>query len=374
MMSKGSKKKLVLISESMSGGLRKHLVQLIENLNVDQFDIFLIHGNKNMDSSFLEKYDGLKKRCNFISCEYFVREVNISQDLKAFKFILNCLKEIKPDIVHCHSSKAGVIGRLAAKKINIEKIFYTPHAYAFLSPEFSKQSKLIFTLIEIILSRMTTTKTFCVSKGEREAALQKYIDNPKKIAVIYNGLPKIPLPKKELIKTNLGLNPENFVIGNNARMSKQKNPIVFFQIAKKIIERDDNYHFVWAGDGELMDEMKEFVSENSLENNIHLLGDRNDTEILVAGYDIFMMTSLYEGLPYAPIEALRAGVPIYSTNVVGSNEVVVEGKTGYFITDSVLSDCMKLFELKNIKTFFDIEFSMENMIEKICTEYYREKN
>lgn len=371
------KKRIVLISESMGGGLRKHVVQLLSNLDKDKVELFFIHGSHTLDESFRNDYSHLEKNCKMFPCDHLIREISPKEDVLAYQFISKKIKEIKPDIVHCHSSKAGVIGRLAAKRRGVKKIFYTSHAYSFLAPEFSGKKKFLFVQIEKFLSRFATTQTFCVSKGEMQAALEVNLDKTEKFQVIYNGLPEIDLPSKETIRSQLGLEKTAVVIGNNARMSEQKNPMFFMEIAQKMIRQNANWHFVWAGDGQLMRICQSFIKQNGLEKNIHLLGERPDSETIVIAYDIFLTTSQYEGLPYAPIEAMRAGVPILATNVVGNSELVIEGKNGYLIdlewSEAVEEKLHKAAEMdaQMIKADFRQRFAIDQMLKQIETEYVK---
>ena len=369
------KKRILLISESMGGGLRKHVVQLLSNLDKDKVELFFIHGSHTLDESFRNDYSDLEKNCKMFPCDHLTREISPKEDVLAYQFISKRIKEIKPDIVHCHSSKAGVIGRLAAKRRGVKKIFYTPHAYSFLAPEFSGKKKFLFVQIEKFLSRFSTTQTFCVSKGEMQAALEVNLDKTEKFQVIYNGLPEIDLPSKETIRAQLGLEKAAVVIGNNAKMSEQKNPMFFMEIAQKMIRQNAKWHFVWAGDGQLMPLSQSFIKQNGLEKNIHLLGERPDSETIVIAYDIFLTTSQYEGLPYAPIEAMRAGVPILATNVVGNSELVIEGKNGYLIdlewSKSVEEKLYKAAKMdaQMIKADFRQRFAIDQMLKQIETIY-----
>ncbi|WP_170275571.1 glycosyltransferase family 4 protein [Lactococcus lactis] len=369
------KQKLLLIIEAMSGGAGRHVQDLISHLPQEKFDIFVIYSNHRTNPEFLEKIVTMNEQATFISCDFLVREIKPKFDLLAYQFIAKKIKEIKPDIVHCHSSKAGVIGRLAAKRRGVKKIFYTPHAYSFLAPEFSGKKKFLFVQIEKFLSRFATTQTFCVSIGEMQAALEVNLDKTDKFQVIYNGLPEIDLPSKETIRAQLGLEKTVVVIGNNARMSEQKNPMFFMEIAQKMIRQNANWHFVWAGDGQLMPLFQSFIKQNGLEENIHLLGERPDSEIVVTAYDIFLTTSQYEGLPYAPIEAMRAGVPILATNVVGNSELVIEGKNGYLIdlewSKSVEEKVYKAAKMdaQMIKVDFRQRFAIDQMLKQIETIY-----
>lgn len=149
-----------------------------------------------------------------------------------------------------------------------------------------------------------------------------------------NGLPAIDFPSKKTIKESLGLKESNIVIGNNARLSFQKDPFLFMEVAKEVIQQDPNYHFVWAGDGPLFKEVKAFLIKHDLTGNVHLLGERTDSERIVAGYDHYLITSRYEGLPYSLIEAIRAGVPIIGKKVTGVEEIIEQTGGCLLNTDS----------------------------------------
>lgn len=366
------KKKILLISESMGGGLRKHIVQLIENIDKKKFDIYLIYGTRTNDDTFKKQLQCLSSQCTLIPCEIFNREINISNDIKTLLFLNKKIKEIKPNIVHCHSSKAGALGRLAAKINSVSKIYYTPHAYSFLAPEFSNIKKIFFILIEKFLSRYMTTLTFNVSKGEKNKALVSNLDKNKKFKVIYNGLHDLNFPDKNVIKQSLGIPENSYVIGTNARMSVQKNPYLFAKIAKEIIGNYNDIYFIWAGDGPLMEEIKKFIELNKLEKNFILLGDRDDTELIVCAYDIFLSTSDYEGLPYAPIEAKRAGIPIIASDVTGNNEVLIDKISGFLFKKDDMKSAINIIsdlytKRKQIKKEvvldeFDNVFSIKKMI------------
>lgn len=358
----------------MGGGLRKHVVQLIQHLDKDKYEIYLIHGTETVDSVFLEEYRILKTKAHIIPCNTFTRDINIKNDFKTFLFISEMIKKIQPDIVHCHSSKAGAVGRMAAKRRQVKKVFYTPHAYSFMAPEFGKFKKKLFIEIEKNLTKYATTEVFCVSKGEMMRAVNANVAKTKKITVVYNGLPEIIFPPKGELKKKLGFSEENIIVGNNARMSEQKNPVLFFEIAQKVISKNDNIHFVWIGEGPLLGPMKKLRNNSPFKKNIHFLGNRNDCETLVSGFDIYLTTSLYEGLPYALIEALRAGIKIIGTNVVGNQELISDDSL--FNLNDVNTAVLLL--MKNINKYdrdsldrkkFEDSFTLNRMIERIDYEY-----
>lgn len=368
------KKKLLIVAETMEGGVRRHVIDLVNGLDKDIFSIHLIYGNR-VDSAFLREIEFLKNFAELTKLDSLDREINPKKDLKSFLSLRGIMKKNEPDIVHCHSSKAGVLGRLAAKSLNIKKVFYTPHAYSFQSEEFSSLKKYLFIAIEKILSKRMTTATFNVSQGEKDEALLYKIDCHDKFKVIYNGIPDIYLPDKSLLRKELGLPERCFVIGNNSRLSEQKNPLSFMAIAEKVIKMNSNIHFVYVGDGPLYDKCAEFINMNKLNSNIHLLGYREDSEFIVKAYDLFMITSRYEGLPYSLIESLRASVPILGFSVTGVKEIVSK-ENGLLIADEQeASDAIlgfynyMSFSKKIIYSQFQNTFSLEKMIKEIYSLY-----
>lgn len=375
------KLKLLLIAESMGGGLRKHVVQLIEKLDTSKFDIYLIHGTDSLDGVFLKEYDRLSENCQMFPCEYLTREIDFLMDFRSLKFIWKVINKIEPDIVHCHSSKAGAIGRIASKMKKVPKIYYTPHAYSFLSPDFGKFKKSVFIIIERLLGRYATTCTFSVSEGEKKEALNNKITIQDKIMVIYNGIPDTELANRIELKKELGLFPDSYVIGNNARISEQKNPRLFVDIAKKVVNKNKNIHFVWIGDGPLEEEIKIYIDQCGLSENVHLLGFKRNSEFLVGAYNLFLITSNYEGLPYAPIEALRAGVPVLATYTTGNNEIVNNKVNGMLFdignvdlaSNIILDASNNKFNITSdtVKDSFKSRFSEEKMIETISYVYCR---
>lgn len=368
------KLKIMFIAETMEAGVRRHVVDVIKGLNKDIYSISLIYGNR-VDSIFLKELDAIKNYTTLIKVDSLVREIDPIKDIRGFLAVRRAMKAFRPDIVHCHSSKAGVIGRISAKSLRIKKIIYTPHAYSFLAEEFSTLKKFIFINIEKLLSKTTTTFTFNVSEGERQEALIRRIDNINKFKVIYNGLPLIDFPDKANMKKELGLPADSFIIGNNARLSEAKNPMLFMSIARKVTNENPNIHFVYAGDGPLYDSCKEYIEEHELENHVHLLGFREDAETLVSIYDMFLITSTHEGLPYSLLESMRACVPILGFSVTGVEEVISDNNGILISSEKEASDVIlesytkNIFSKELIYSIFESKFSIDKMLRDIHAMY-----
>lgn len=372
------KTKLLLIVEALGGGVRTHIIDLIINIDRSKYDIYMLYSLGRDDNVLNNSIGLLKKYATLIESKYMQRSISLKQDYKAYTECKRIINEIKPDIVHCHSAKAGVYGRVAAKRLKVDKVFYTPHAYYFQNNKCSKFMKKIYVLIERILSKRYTMKTINVSYGEKRCALENKLDEPEKFSVIYNGIADVELPDKKVIREELSLGQDDYIIGVTARLIEQKDPMTFAKIAKRIIRNHENVHFVYVGDGPLHAEVEEYIKSNQIENNFHLLGFKENANVLVVAFDLYLITSLYEGLPYSPIEALRAGVPIIATRTTGNDEIVIDGENGYLFEIGNVKQGVELIESiiasplskSNIRASFEKKFMVTKMIKSIELEYF----
>lgn len=366
-------KKVLLIAEAMLGGLRQHVFDIARGLDKEKFEIYLLYSDNRADDKFFEEIEEVGKDVKLIKCNEMERSIGL-HDIKAYKKIEQCIREIKPDIVHCHSSKAGIVGRLAAKACGVPIILYTPNAYAFQSPECSFLKKEIYIFAERYLSRKACSMTINVSKGEMDKALEYKIDVPEKFALIYNGIPEISIPDKKELRERLGLKQNIKYVGFTGRCAKQKDPMTFLEIAKQVIAKREDTEFLYIGEGELQDQMQGWIDQNNLTDKIHMLGFRSDSAEIVGALDIYLSTALYEGLPYSMIEAMRAGVPIIATDCVGNNELVFEGVNGFLFPIGNISRAYLLVinQLmyrsiceKGVREAFFKEFSLTKMIKEL---------
>lgn len=373
------KYKLLLIVEAIGGGVRRHIVDLIRGLSHQQFDITLLYGTSRADETFQELLFTLQEKAEIIPCDSLVREINPKQDMRALSEIKTVIRQIHPDIVHCHSSKAGILGRLAAKQMKVPKVFYTPHAYSFQAPEFAGCKKQVFTFLERWFSKHATTLTFNVSGGEKQAALGAKLDRPEKFKVIYNGIPDIPLLSKETARAALGLPFDVPVVGVIARLNEQKDPFTFCKIAKKVLSVHPDVQFAYIGDGPLQDAVQQWIRRQNIQQQVHLLGYRKDAEMLVSGFDGYLLTSLYEGMPYSLVEAIRAGVSVAATRTVGNDEVVQPGENGLLFpvgdaeqgAKSVLQLLDNPFPTEQVQASYRRRYTIEGMLSQIESYYQR---
>lgn len=378
-MQESFKKKLVIIVEAMLGGIRQHVCDIVENLDKEVYEIYILYSDLRADEIFEKDINKLRKQARLIKCNAMKRSI-VKDDYIAYKTIVSILRKIQPDIVHCHSSKAGIVGRMAAKKCKIPLIVYTPHAYAFQNPETMMFKRLLYIFAESFLSRYATNITINVSKEEMYLAQKYRIDKVKKFILIYNGISQKELKSKKQMREVLGFEENKYYVGVTARCEQQKDPYTFLKIAERVVHFNEEIEFVYIGDGGMKEEMCDWIKEHGLSSKIHMLGFRTDAAFIVGALDLYLSTALYEGLPYSMIEAMRAGVPIIATDTVGNNELVFEGINGRMFPIRAVNKACKLIldqykdnriKPQDVKNTFEKRFSTENMIEHLNAVYSR---
>ena len=368
--------KVLLIAETVMDGVGKHVDDIIDFIDKERFELVVAHGSERMDHRFKAMQMKWASKIRFVEIPTLAREINYKRDYKAYRAIRKLIRDVKPDVVHCHSSKAGVVGRLAAKISRVKRVYYTPHAYAMQNPGNQTSKYLLYLNIERFLSKFATTYTINVSRGERQFAIEHKIGRPDQFKVIYNALG--PKKNNHPSKVTFEYLPEKtFVVGCIARLFEQKNPTEFLEIAKEISKRREDVHFIWVGSGELLEESKVWCKEQGIENRVHFVGHQVNIWAYLEKFDVFLSTALYEGLPYTLLESMQAECPVLATNVIGNNEAVEHGYNGYLYPQGDIVDaCTKLEIMLDNPTIiekmkvasqvrFNNNFTIGEMIRKI---------
>jgi glycosyltransferase involved in cell wall biosynthesis len=231
------------------------------------------------------------------------------------------------DIVHTHSSRAGALGRVAARQAGVPAVVHSFHGFAFHEFQSLPTRRALIT-IERRLGRLTDC---FVTDGTMIAAeaIRLRIAAPERVRAIASPIDEIPPLSEEQrqeARRRLGLPPQARLIGTVARLAGQKSPSTLIR-ALEALDRSDVY-VVWIGDGELRAKTERMLERRRLADRFLLLGDRTDVPQLLPAFDIFAMPSLFEGLPCAVVEAMSCGVPVVATAVNSVPEIVISGKTG----------------------------------------------
>ena len=291
-----------------------------------------------------------------------IRNINLVYDIKCFIKIIKIIKKVNPDIIHCHSAKSGILGRIAGL-IMKKKTFYTPHAYSYLSLE-TKFKMFLFKMIELFFGLFPSFTLAC-SKSEYNKAIFDLKINKSKVFLWENSIEDIKGVKNTKFK-------DNSFICSIGRPSYQKNTLLLVKSILEIKRNIPDIHLVILGVGFYSPSLviiEEFIKDNDLENNITLIPwlNRDESLSILKESILFISTSRYEGLSYATLEALALSKPCILTNVDGNREVVKEGVNGFLTEENVEDISKKTIEvLSNIEL---IKFMASKSREKYQESY-----
>lgn len=348
--------KIVHVMECFAGGTFNFLVDLTSELLNEEHIVIYGTNRKNTPKHFRDLFN---KNVKFIEWKTAQREMKPLKDIKALWELYTILKKIDDiDIIHLHSSKAGFLGRIVSFLLGkSKKTIYTPHAISFLRLDVSPKKRKIFIWMEKFASFFGGKIVAC-SQSEKEAIEEQGIKN---VTFINNGIKPLQIEKK--VNTS-----DKITIISVGRLSIQKNPKLFNDIALEFID-NLNIQFIWCGDGELKSELTS--------PNIKCTGwiERKELENYLASADIYLSTSLWEGLPLSVLEAMSIGLPVVLSNCVGNRDLVENN-------DSLYQDKQKAARIINYymknrkllveqslksKEIFEKNFKLENMADF----YYR---
>lgn len=342
--------KIVHVVECFAGGVFSFLSNLTNELDKEEYIVIYGINRDNTPSDFREKFPPNTK---FIPWKSASRSLNPLTDLKALWELYIILKKIDNiDIIHLHSSKAGFLGRIGSFLLDkSSRTIYTPHAISFLRLDVSPKKRKIFIWMERFASFFGGKIVAC-SQSEKEAIEEQGIKN---VTFINNGIKKLQIEKK--VNTS-----DKTTIISVGRLSIQKNPKLFNDIALEFID-NPNIQFIWCGDGELKSELTS--------PNIKYTGwiEQKKLESYLANADIYLSTSLWEGLPLSVLEAMSIGLPVILSNCVGNRDLVEDNGVLYIDKIEAVKNINELLKNKiwtnkkghNSKIIVENNFNMRNM-------------
>jgi len=312
--------KICMVIETCGGGSGRHVIDLCKELLARGHDVTVIWSPIRAETSWIEQLESLP---NIKQYSLKMKRAVSLHDLKSLSELGNILKQSGPyDILHGHSSKAGALVRLTAKSVPGKRV-YTPHAFRTMDPNLGEFKSKIYSTLEKWMAKKGDV-IIAVSEYERQHALSIGIED-RQLKVIVNGVDSIR-SNRDQVRTSLDIAKDTYVVGFVGRLSEQKNPKLFVQAMNLAPNKSSKVVAIIIGDGELSGELKAI----NLSQNCMFLGWKNAVEYFSA-FDIYVMTSAYEAMPYTLLEALAAGLPIISTNVGGVEETIHRGNNGYVL-------------------------------------------
>ncbi len=312
--------------EAAGGGALKHLTYLSTKLDRNTFDITVVLSSSREEDISLEM-EKMKVAGTRVLIFSICRGINPVKDLGSlFKLVVLLARE-RFDIVHAHSSKAGALFRVAAWICSVPKIYYTPHCFYFQGKKGMK--KLVFVLLERMLSKITSM--VIVSEGEHEQCIRHKAVSIEKLVNINNAIDfdEYRQDKENAkMKTNLGIPANTFVVGAIGRLTQQKDWETYVFMAVEVLKTHPDVRFLIIGEGELYGEIRKLIYKLGLERKVMLTGHVREIHKLYGIIDVYVNTSLWEGLPYVFLEAMKYGKPIVATDT-GNGAAIVNGENGF---------------------------------------------
>ncbi|MBM3250519.1 MAG: glycosyltransferase family 4 protein [Candidatus Omnitrophica bacterium] len=316
---------LYIITKLELGGAQKQLLSLIKRLDREKFNLFLFTAKKGILLGEALSMEGLQVKPSF----FLERPVNPLRDMAAFFEIYFFIRKNKIDIVHTHSSKAGIVGRLAARLAGVKTILHTVHGWPFHDYQ-SRIARRLFIRLERIAAGFSN-RIVVVSASDWEKGLKNYIGTPDKYALIRYGIDYAEFnnPNGKIREEfKAGKDP---LVGCISCLKPQKAPEDFIRTVQLVKEALPQAKFLLVGEGELRPRIESLIQRLKLEEAVTLTGWRRDIPRILSGVDVFVLSSLWEGLPVAVLEAMASGKPVVATDTGGVREVVREEETGFLV-------------------------------------------
>jgi glycosyltransferase involved in cell wall biosynthesis len=261
------------------------------------------------------------------------RAMHPARDLRAYRELVSWLRKNPVDIVHTHTSKAGIVGRLAAARAGVPVIIHTAHGWGHHN-HMHPLKRSLYIALERRAARVTQ-KIIAVSQSSAERGIADGIGTRDQYTVIHSGIDLARYRNVRVdaraLRSSLGIPDGAPVVGTVSRLTPQKAPEDFITVAAMVRQHRPDVRFVFVGGGPDEAAFKEGMREAKLEGTVLPLGYRDDVPQLLRIMDVFMLTSLWEGLPRVFPQAMCASLPVVATRVDGAPEAVVHGSTGFLV-------------------------------------------
>lgn len=379
-----------IITRLDRGGSAQNTLLTCLGLNEDKYKVFLVHGltlesrmtEREKQSVTSDVQQARMARVTVIPLPSLVRRLDPFRDFWAFLTIWKILAKERPYIVHTHSSKAGLLGRWAAKMAGTPIIVHTPHGHVFYG-HFGRLASRFFLLLEKITSFITDI-IVALTEAERNDYISLSVCSLEKIVTIHSGVDieqytgvKVDIEEK---KVSLGLKPNGLVVGTVGWLLPIKGPMYLLKAMVRIWEKHPEVRLVFVGRGELEEQLRAEAFHAGVSRKVTFLGWRDDVPEIMQIVDVFVLPSLNEGMGRVLVEAMAAGKPIVASSVGGILDLVKDGENGLLIEPGdvdglcfaikrLLTDRKMRYDMGQMGKVTAREFSVEAMLEKIEALY-----
>lgn len=320
---------LHIVTQLDLGGAQKNVLDIVTHLDKNRYAVYLVSSNKGFLVKDATEIPGIKT----VFFPNLRRPINLLADLITLSRLTLLFRKEGIDLVHTHSSKAGILGRWAAKFARVPIIVHTIHGWNFHN-RLNFLTRSFYSFLERITAKFTD-KLITVSISDIQKGLRSCIGTEDKYALIRYGIRRqefsncdINIDRK---KKELGLNANSPVIGMVACLKPQKSPQDFVRAASLVKKRNPDVQFLLVGDGFLRKGIERLIDSFNLKQSFVLTGWRRDIPEIMSCLDVLVLSSLWEGLPLVFLEAMCRKLPIVAYNVDGVGEVIKDGINGFLV-------------------------------------------
>jgi glycosyltransferase involved in cell wall biosynthesis len=366
----GSQKCRVLhpITRLIVGGAQENTIYTAAMLDPARFQVEILSGPQTgSEGSLIEEVH--LRGIPLTILPDLLRQVSPLHDLKALWQLRRYLRDGQYTIVHSHSSKAGILGRIAAKLAGTPVIIHTVHGWSF-HDHMPWVTRIAYIMLERLCAHFTDALIVVTDRDEQKG-LQAGIGKSSQYHKIRSAIPLQdfdPLrADRQLIRKELDIPMNSLVLGTVGRFSAQKNPYDWINVAEKISGEIPDCRFLMVGDGPLLPQVKTILLEKNLNRKFLLPGIQRNIPQMMAAMDVFLLTSLWEGLPRVIPQAMSMRLPVVATSVDGSSEIIMDGFNGYLCPpgniNCLVDRCLKLLmdsELRQAISLKGRETAVEN--------------
>lgn len=366
--------RILLVLEAAGGGAGRHVMDLATGLLRLNHNVCLVYAPGRADDSF---QTGLSELKDLVALRLPMRREVGWHDARHTLDLRRLVRALGPfDILHAHSSKAGALARLAALRTGLPCI-YTPHAFITLDPDMPALKRFAYGRVERLLAGLGD-QIICVS--DEEAAHARRLGIPAhRLTVVHNGIGPLAPASREQVRAELGLAPESVCIGTVGRVGHQKAMDRLLTAFAMGLRAHDPARLVVVGDGPELGELRQLAKSLGIQQQVIFTGQA-DGPRLMAGFDVFALSSRYEALPYVLLEAAARGLPMVMTHTGGAGSVVRAGVNGFVVAQQdaealsgrlqqLVRDPALRQRMSRASLQISLEFTAERMVRETLAVY-----
>lgn len=335
-------KVLYVITKSNWGGAQRYVFDLATGLPPEKFEVVVALGGGGPLKTELEK-SGIRT----IPLPFLVRDVSVFLDTRVFFGLWSLFRKERPDVVHLNSSKIGGLGALAGRISRTSNIIFTAHGWAFREEWRSPLQRIIIKFLSWLTILWSHSIITVSERDFREGRSMPFTQ--KKFVLVYNGLSDLPPFSKEEMRKKISETLQKNIptdtswIGTIGELHKNKGHAYAIEALAQISLKH-NVAFFLIGEGEERGALEKLIEKLEMGSKIFLLGKKDDAATLLEAFDFFLFPSIKEGLPYAILEAGRAGLPVVASAVGGVPEIITDMNSGILVRPKSPEEIVKAFE------------------------------